>query len=349
MRFPWSKPPLEQRASDYSSAAIEVLLNNATDTDQIPAGNTAVETACRGYWERAFAVADVKPETPATAALNGAVLASMAADLFDFGESLWSIDVAAGQVVLTQSCSWDVQGSAPYRYQADFAGPETTRRRFLSAGQVIHLRLGSGRGAPWSGRSPVGGQSANTSKLLAHIETRLGEEAGASVGNLLTTPAVDDSTANLQKDINRMKGRNLLVPSTSGAWGQGPAATAPRRDWLPARVGADPPESLVKLRREVCNDIASATGVPPALLVANTDGTHARESLRRLLHTTVQPLARMVEPELEEKLDAPGLRLSFDALSAADVTGKARGVMSLVKAGVPLEEALHSVGLLESQ
>ena len=231
MRFPWSKPPLEQRASDYSSAAIEVLLNNATDTDQIPAGNTAVETACRGYWERSFSVAEILPATPTTAALNGAVLAAIAADLFDFGESLWSIDVAAGRVVLTQSCSWDVQGSAPYRYQADFAGPETTRRRFLSAGQVVHLRLGSGRGAPWSGRSPVGGQSGTTSKLLTYLETRLGEEAGASVGNLLPTPAVDDSTENLQKDVNRMKGRNLLVPSTSGAWGQGPAATAPRRDW----------------------------------------------------------------------------------------------------------------------
>ena len=42
---------------------------------------------------------------------------------------------------------------------------------------------------------------------------------------------------------------------------------------------------------------------PLALFLSSADGTAQRESFRRFLHTTLQPLARIVQAELSEKLE----------------------------------------------
>ena len=69
-------------------------------------------------------------------------------------------------------------------------------------------------------------------------------------------------------------------------------------------------------------EVYAACGVPAALFTTG-EGTAPRESFRRLLHSTVQPLGRIVAAELSAKLDAD-VSLSFDALFAADLSGRAR-------------------------
>ena len=86
-----------------------------------------------------------------------------------------------------------------------------------------------------------------------------------------------------------------------------------------------------------------ACGIPTAL-VSNSDGTAAREGLRRFLTTTIRPVARIIETELQAKLDS-GAALTFGELAASDITGKARAVGSLVKAGMIIEDARSVAGL----
>ena len=102
---------------------------------------------------------------------------------------------------------------------------------------------------------------------------------------------------------------------------------------------------LRELREDAAEAIV-ATCVPPGLAFGNTDGTAAREAIRRWFHTSVAPVGRQVEAELREKLEEPGLTLSFPALEAfaSDTVGKARTASLLVAAGEPVEAALAKAG-----
>ena len=64
----------------------------------------------------------------------------------------------------------------------------------------------------------------------------------------------------------------------------------------------------------------------------NSDGTAQRESWRRFLHGSVQPLAALVSQELSEKLDVD-ISLDLSRIGASDISGRARSFGSLVKGG----------------
>lgn len=339
----------ETRAEQpYTDALVELLLQQASGGDgPITDGGTATETACRGLWARAFAVADVQPQTPATRALTASVLSLAAEQLFDRGESLWLIDVEGGQVMLTPAASWTLYSGS--MYELELPEPNQIRTRFVSTDSVVHLRISPSIRTPWAGRSPVGDQSGKSARLLAAVEQRLGQEAAGTIGHVLPMPVVDDSTKGLQDDIPRLSGKTVLVPSTSGNWDQGPAAAAPRSDWQPRRLGADPPAALVQLRSDVRADVTAAAGIDPVLLSERSDGTSKREAYRHFLHSTVVPIAELILPELRRKLDQPDLALSFDRLFAGDLSGRARAFQSMVSGGMALEKAASLAGLLESE
>ena len=83
----------------------------------------------------------------------------------------------------------------------------------------------------------------------------------------------------------------------------------------------------------------------PVALFSTSDGTAAREGLRRFLHTALAPLAMLVQTALRVALQEPDLLLDLSALGAADLGGKARAVGQLVAAGTDLDDALDLVGL----
>ena len=66
------------------------------------------------------------------------------------------------------------------------------------------------------------------------------------------------------------------------------------------------------------------------------------------LHGAVQPLAELLSVELSAKLDAPGLRLSFDRLFASDLSGRARAFQSMVNGGLDVAKAAALAGLMEA-
>ena len=100
------------------------------------------------------------------------------------------------------------------------------------------------------------------------------------------------SSAELKADLTALRGRVALPESTSGGWGD--RGAAPMRDWRVERLGADPPEALVKLREDIERAVLAACGVPAGIVSTISDGTHARESFRQFVALTIKPLSLKV-------------------------------------------------------
>ena len=151
------------------------------------------------------------------------------------------------------------------------------------------------------------------------IEQRLGEESGAPSAIVLPLPAdggdggEGDPLAKLKSDIAKAKGRPVVVKTTSGGFGEGPGS-APQRDWQQSRIGADPPEALIDLRRESILSVMSACQVPISL-ITDADGTSQRDAWRRFVMGAVEPLSRRMAEEFGRKLELPSINFRFRSQS----------------------------------
>ena len=188
--------------------------------------------------------------------------------------------------------------------------------------------------------SPIAA-SETTKTLLNNLEVRLAQELGGPVGTLIPVPNVH-STDQLQTDIRGLKGQPTLVQSTAQGWGTGQTG-APFSDYKTVRIGASPPDALVALRREVEESVLAACGLNPSFL-GKSDGTLLRESFRQFVFATISRTAQEVAGQIAKRFELPDFGFSFDKLAAADVTGRARAVGSLVLAGVSLEDAMTFAG-----
>ena len=225
---------------------------------------------------------------------------------------------------------------------------------------MVHVRYATEAHSPARGLSPLGYASL-TGTLTARLEQSLGYEAAGPVANLIALPEgfnaqppADDGTQtdhdtaspsdHLAEAIRTAKGRTLLPETTASSYGDS-TARAPRRDWDPARLGADPPSALVTLRQHVESSVLACFGVPAPLgPMGLTDGTAMREALRRYWTLTVQPLADVIAEELARVLERPAALTIGRAAGTADVASRARAVKALHDAGVELPDAMHRVG-----
>ena len=333
---------VEHRES-ATDAIVTALISQAGGSSTPPSVEAlgAVEAAA-GLWSRAFASAAVEPQTPATQALTPTVLAAIGRGLASRGEALFVLDVN-GVVELTQAAAWKVSGGTrpeSWRYIVEMPLPKGgVVKRILPAESVLHVRYATRPGAPWVGVSPLG-MADETRALATWIERRLAEETSTATSYMLPLPAGADVDA-LKADIKAGRGKLHLVDTTSSGWGGG-SIEAPQRDWKANRLGADPPETLGKLRGDLRNDIFGAYGIPSSI---HGTGGSARESYRQFLSSTIQPLAKIVVEELAAKLDTPTLALSFVELRAADIASRARALKAMVDAGMSVAEAKTFAGL----
>ncbi len=346
----WMKPKVEDRQSGgipFSDAITEAIVAAAGGTG--PADPTAIAAveAAAGLYARCLAGAAV---TDSTGSVTPPVLGLIGRDLIRRGESLHLIRVRAGQVKLLPAGSWDVRGpwdEEDWFYRLDLFGPSGNSTRFVSGHQVVHARYAVDPARPWLGVSPLQWARA-TGTLAANLEQRLGEEAGGRVAHLLPIPqdggdgSDDDPLKMLKKDIALAKGSTVLAETTSTGWGEG-RMSAPQRDWRPSRIGANPPEVLPTLRRDVFEAVLGACGVPVSLFT-DADGTSQRESFRRFLTTAVQPMGAMIAEELTIKLETP-IVINFDHLYAHDLVGRSSAFGKLVAGGVTVDKALVIAGL----
>ena len=338
----WPFGKFEQRES-YTDAITAALFEAASGGSVPPSVEAlgAVEAAA-GLWSRAFASATVEPATPATLALTPSVLAAIGRGLAVRGEAVFALDVN-GAVELTQAASWKVSGGTrpeSWRYAVELPLPRGgVVKRTLPADAVLHLRYATRPGAPWAGISPLG-MADETRALATWIERRLAEEASTATSYVLPLPEGGD-VEKLKADIKAGRGRLQIVDTTAAAWGDG-TASAPRQDWKSNRLGADPPDSLGKLRGDVKADIFGVYGIPSSI---HGTGGSARESYRQFLASTIQPLAKLVVEELSNKLATPTLALGFGELRAADIASRARAFKQLIDAGMDKAKAASVTGL----
>ena len=340
MRWPFTKAEHRESATD---AIVTALIAQASGSSTPPSVEAlgAVEAAA-GLWSRAFASATVEPLTPATRALTPTVLAAIGRGLAVQGEVVFEVEVN-GAVQLRQAASWKVLGGVrpeTWRYTVKQPLPGGGAvERTLSSEAVLHLRYATRPDAPWQGVSPLG-MADETRALATWIERRLAEEASTATSYVLPLPEGADIEA-LKADIKGGRGRLHIVDTTAAAWGDGTAA-APRQDWKSNRLGANPPETLAKLRSDVKNDIFGAYGIPSS--VHGTGGS-ARESYRQFLSSTIQPIAKIIVEELAVKLNTPTLALDFTELRAADIASRARAFKQMVDAGMDAATAVALAGL----
>lgn len=362
MTWPWQRrpaPPVEKRqagGAGFTEAVTRALVDQAAGRTVATATATAALEAAAGCYQRAFMAAMIEPASMATAALTPAIRGLLARDLIRRGEAVHVIDVdQAGRLTLTPAGSWDVRGDAnpgAWWYRLDVFGPTGTVTRYLPSAAVVHARYSIDPARPWFGIGPMGWASL-TGRLLAEIEAALADEAAGTRGHVLPMPQgpdgdgdadnTEDPQAQLRRDIAGLRGKTVLVETTAGGWTEGRIA-APQADWKPQRIGANPPASLGMLRSETGLAVLAACGVPIDLLAPNA-ASQRRESWRQFLHGSVQPVAELLAAELAAKLDTPGLRFNFDTLMASDLSGRARALGSMVKAGVPLADARRLAGL----
>ena len=90
--------------------------------------------------------------------------------------------------------------------------------------------------------------------------------------------------------------------------------------------------------------VASAAGIPAALLDADSPGTAQREAWRRFFMGSVEPLSKMLAETAGEALDAE-ISFSYASTHAHDVTGRSSAMAKLVSAGMSLADAQKLVGL----
>ena len=349
MRWPWSKGEPEKRESlPFTDAVVRALAAQAAGQSVGDPGAIAALEAAVALYSRAFAAVRV---TPPGTPLRPANLALIARNLLRRGEDLHQIDVSGGEIRLQAIGSWDVRGGpdeASWWYRCDRFGPSGNLTELVPAAAVLHCRYSVDSARPWHGISPLG-WAQSTGTLAANLETRLGEEAGSSVGYLLPVPADggdggdDDPLAQLKADIANLRGRHALVETTAAGWGEGRTA-APQSDYKPQRLGAAVPESSVSLRTDASMAVLSACGVPVSL-VTDADGTSQREAWRRFVMGSVEPLLEIVAQEIEAKLET---RVTFDLsrLWAHDLAGRAASFKAMVTAGMALDRAAALSGLV---
>lgn len=356
---PWrrnAEPEKRQANLPFSDALVAAIAAQAGGTlaaDPLALG--AVEMAA-GAYARAFAGAKL---TPALPTLTPAILGLIGREMVRRGECVFLIVVERGAVRLIPAGSWDVRGGwqeSGWMYRLDLFGPSGNITRFVPSASVVHCRYSVDPARPWLGLSPLQWASA-TGALAGNLEKRLGQEAGGPVGHVIPYPQDPDSGASdddesddkpldlLRKDLAALNGKVALVETTAAGLGEGRAA-APPVDWQPRRFGADPPPALGVLRSDAGQSVLAACGCPPSLFQPNADGTSQRESWRRFVMGSVEPVAELVAAELAAKLDAPGLRFDFAGLWAHDLAGRAQSFRQMVQGGMALEKAASLAGLM---
>ena len=231
-------------------------------------------------------------------------------------------------------------------------GPSTSTTWNLPGAGVVFVRWGATPGQPYTGTGPLS-WAHTTTRLASEAERSLADEAAGPLAQILAVPQDGgdpdddgDVYAALRADIARARGRALLVETTAAGWGEG-MASAPQRDWSAARLGPTPPAVMAEVSRDAFTRTLAACGIPPSLFTDDADGTAQREALRRWHMGTVVPMARLLEAELRDKLEAD-VRLRFDPYPL-DIQGRAAGFAKMVAGGVSVEQALAASGLLAGE
>ena len=350
MRWPWTK--LEARDSSYTDALVSLIVEQSSGATLARPATTGALEASASIVARCFAAADVAGPDQFVAALGPSTLSMIGRALIRQGEIVFAIEILKGRVVLIPAASWDVTGEhdpASWTYRLTLGGPSRlTTLSPVPSEAMLHVRLQADPEQPWRGVSPLA-SAAIAGRLSAETMQALADEASGPRGMLLPTPVdgADPTVATLKADIRALRGKVALVESTSSGWAADGSQQRAKGDWETRRLGASPGSPLIEQASLASREVFAACGIPLSV-VTESEGTGQREGFRRLLHSTIMPLAEIVAEELSTKFETP-ISLSFDGLFAADLAGRARAFQSLVNGGMDVSKAAALAGLMQAE
>ena len=357
MRWPWQRAERREAGGSYTGAIVAAIEAQAA-SQVADAGATAAVEAAAGALSRALAGAEIDGPSWAQETVNPVWLSQVGRSLIREGASLSTIDMTGdGRVDLTPAAFWnfetlDVPGAPLERdwsARVTTYGPSSSHTRLLPRDRLIFVRWGTSPGTRYRGQGPLSWASL-TARLAAESERSLADEAGGPLAQLIAVPAdggdggEDDPLAGLKADIGKARGKAAFVETTAAGWDAGRSG-APHRDWQAARLGPSPPDAMIELARDAYARTLTACGMPPALFMGEA-GTAMRDATRNWMIQTVLPLARILERELSDQLEAR-VRFRFDNYPL-DLAGRASAFKALVGGGVAVNEALITAGLLAS-
>ena len=260
---PWLRRP-ETRSADYSALLVKLIQSQAVAGLDGETSTSAVEAAA-GSLSRAFASATVEAPAWAREAVSRRFLSRVGRDLVLLGESAHVIDVTPeGRVSLLPASGFGFMAGGPdpstWRAEVSLTGPSITTTKTVRFEELVWVPWATDGDQPFRASGPVG--SANiTAKMLSEAEKSLRDESAGPLAQLIPTPRMDtadpnvdpeedtvDPLAGLRQDIRTARGAGLLLETLAAGWGEG-SMSAPRSDWKANRLGPNPPDSLVRLRR----------------------------------------------------------------------------------------------------
>ena len=344
MKWPFGNN-LEMRAESYTDTLVGLLVGRAQGKSLAVPSATAALEACAGTVGRGFAASEVKGPDSLAKALTPGVLELVGRSLIRRGEVVFLIDTTAGKLRLIPAETHDVEGGPfpeEWEYRLTLGGPsKTVTHDFVPAASVLHFRYAVDASTPWRGNGPIA--VANLAgRLSAETVNALANESSGPVGRLLGIP-VDGEDATVQalkSDIANAKGKVALLES--GDWGN--AGGDAKLNLKAERFGAEPPASLVELVSVASQEVYSACGLNQALW-GGSQAAAVREAWRLCLFGVLSPLGRLVEAELQDKLEDT-VTLSWQELRASDLSGRARAFQSMVGGGMDMGKAVAVAGLM---
>ena len=279
MQWPWSKPePVVEKRESYTDALVSAILSSRGESAAL-AQDTAVAEIAAGQLGRTLSSGTITPKSPMLRGMiTPAMLNTVGFELIKNGECCFWISPDG---TLVPASYWDINGSynpKTWQYRLDLSGPSHNGTVNANAKDVLSFKFRADTIRPWRGIGPLQG-SALTSKIVSGIERMLGNETTAASGYLLPVPefsdSEDDPAQALKDDLGKLKGRTTLLETSSNAYGEGRQA-APQRDFVPSRIGANPPGSLVALREQAAQYLLTAAGFPAALLLPGDGASKKR-------------------------------------------------------------------------
>jgi hypothetical protein len=293
---------------------------------------TATVQTCVSLWEGGFSLADVN----GTDLLTRHDMAIAARTLALRGEALFLIGDRLIPII-----DWDLstRDGIPRAYRLTV--PEVTGGRSVTAlaAEVLHFRIASDPGAPWTGQAPLR-RAQLTAGLLHTLETALAEVyENAPIGSQVV-PFPEAQGADLETlghGFRGRRGRVMLRESVNVTAAGGPV---PTQDWRPQDVTPDIQASqAVQSLAEARGAIFAAFGVLPAMFASNAQGPLVREAQRHLAQWVLQPIAQLMAEESSAKLAGPVTIDVVRPAQAFDAGGRARAFGAMVQALTQAKEA----------
>ena len=344
MRFPWQTEV--RAATDYDAVIVALLQKQASGggSGVAPTAGASLEAGA-GLYGRSLATARVGGPPLIASALTPATLQLIGRTMIRAGDLVLLIDIGPAGLQFLPATSCNVTGGpdpATWVYDLQLAGPTSTLHyRGLSGDSLLHFRYATFPGQPWRGIAPLS-VAHLAGRLSAETLNSLADEMSGPVGSFLPVASqTQEQMTKLRTDLQAPRGR--MFATEAGDHGLGPAAS-PQTEYTAKRFGPNPSQSVPLLMPQIRTEVMSALGVHSSLF-DSADSAALREGLRQFLHTSLTPLATLIESELRAKL-SPDITLDFTNLMAVDVQGKARSFQSMVGGGMDIERAAALSGLL---